>query len=132
MGSGSSAAAKYAAPVEAKDLVGRVPDAELQRPYDLIVIGGGPAGVAGALKGAYLGKRVLLVDLTCMHTLILDACTAGKRVLLVHLTCMHTLLLDACTAGKRVLLVDKPKAAPAGGMRRGAAGGRPGGSEWTA
>ena len=26
------------------------------------MVGGGPAGVAGALKGAYLGKRVLLVD----------------------------------------------------------------------
>jgi NAD(P) transhydrogenase len=29
---------------------------------DLIVVGGGPSGVAGALKGAYMGKRVLLVD----------------------------------------------------------------------
>lgn len=42
--------------------LGTVPDKELQKKYDLIVVGGGPAGVAGALKGAYLGKRVLLVD----------------------------------------------------------------------
>ena len=42
--------------------IGSVPATELQKPYDLIVVGGGPAGVAGALKGAYLGKRVLLVD----------------------------------------------------------------------
>lgn len=42
--------------------VGSVPRAELEKPYDLVVVGGGPAGVAGALKGAYLGKRVLLVD----------------------------------------------------------------------
>ena len=65
MGGGQSLvpAAKYrAAAAEAGDLVGRVPDAELAKPYDLIVVGGGPAGVAGALKGAYLGKRVLLID----------------------------------------------------------------------
>lgn len=64
MGSGSSSA-KYAAPEESlgpAGLVGSVAEEELARPYDLVVIGGGPAGVAGALKGAYLGKRVLLVD----------------------------------------------------------------------
>ena len=42
--------------------LGSVALSELEKPYDLVVIGGGPAGVAGALKGAYLGKRVLLVD----------------------------------------------------------------------
>ena len=30
--------------------------------YDLVVIGGGPAGVAGALKAAQLGKRAIVVD----------------------------------------------------------------------
>merc|ERR1719352_757539 len=42
--------------------IGTVPAAELQKKYDLVVVGGGPAGVAGALKGAYMGKRVLLID----------------------------------------------------------------------
>jgi len=42
--------------------LGSVPAAQLAKPYDLIVVGGGPSGVAGALKGAYMGKRVLLVD----------------------------------------------------------------------
>ena len=42
--------------------VGSVSEAELAKPFDLVVVGGGPAGVAGALKGAYLGKKVLLVD----------------------------------------------------------------------
>src|SRR6516162_7290590 len=30
--------------------------------YDIIVIGGGPAGYAGAIRGAQLGKRVLCVE----------------------------------------------------------------------
>ena len=45
MGSGSSAQAKYAAPADAGAIVGRVSDADMAKPYDLIVIGGGPAGV---------------------------------------------------------------------------------------
>jgi NADPH-dependent 2,4-dienoyl-CoA reductase/sulfur reductase-like enzyme len=42
--------------------VGRVPASELAKKYDLIVIGGGPAGVAAALKAAQLGRRALIVD----------------------------------------------------------------------
>jgi len=42
--------------------IGKVPAAELQKAYNLVVIGGGPAGVAAALKAAMLGRRVLLVD----------------------------------------------------------------------
>ena len=63
MGSGPSAA-KYSAAAEATpgNIVGSVAAEELAKPYDLIVIGGGPAGVAGGLKGAFLGKRVLVVD----------------------------------------------------------------------
>ena len=47
-------------PIVAK--LGTPPDSALAKKYDLIVVGGGPAGVAGALRGAYLGRRVLLVD----------------------------------------------------------------------
>ncbi|HEX6884940.1 MAG TPA: FAD-dependent oxidoreductase, partial [Planctomycetota bacterium] len=32
------------------------------RRYDLVVIGGGPAGLAGAIAGGVLGKRVVLVE----------------------------------------------------------------------
>lgn len=42
--------------------IGSVSDAELAKQYDLIVIGGGPAGIAGALKAAQMGKRTLVVD----------------------------------------------------------------------
>ena len=42
--------------------VGSVDPTELTKQYDLVVIGGGPAGVAGATKAAQLGKRVLIVD----------------------------------------------------------------------
>jgi len=42
--------------------LGTVSDSKLSKLYDLVVIGGGPAGVAGALKAAQMGKRVLLVD----------------------------------------------------------------------
>jgi NADPH-dependent 2,4-dienoyl-CoA reductase/sulfur reductase-like enzyme len=34
----------------------------MSEPYDLVVIGGGPAGVAGALEAATHGLRVVLVD----------------------------------------------------------------------
>ena len=34
----------------------------LAKPYDVIVIGGGPAGVAAAQKAAFLGRRALVVD----------------------------------------------------------------------
>ena len=42
--------------------IGSVADAELAKQYDLIVIGGGPAGIAGALKAAQMGKRTLVID----------------------------------------------------------------------
>ncbi len=47
---------------EPKFPVGSVDPSELTKQYDLVVIGGGPAGVAGAVKAAQLGKRVLIVD----------------------------------------------------------------------
>ena len=30
--------------------------------YDLIVIGGGPAGYVGAIRGAQLGKKVAVIE----------------------------------------------------------------------
>jgi len=41
-------------------------------PYDLIVIGGGPAGYAGAIRAGQMGKRVLCIELeraggTCLN-----------------------------------------------------------------
>lgn len=47
---------------EPVDTIGYVATAKLGKPYDLVVIGGGPAGVAAAIKTALLGRRVLLVD----------------------------------------------------------------------
>lgn len=35
---------------------------KLQTLYDLIVVGGGPAGVAGAVKAAQMGRRAIVVD----------------------------------------------------------------------
>ena len=40
--------------------------ADPSRPYDLIVIGGGPAGSCGALTAATFGKKVVLVEMTGM------------------------------------------------------------------
>mmetsp|Transcript_49615 Transcript_49615/g.67625 ORF Transcript_49615/g.67625 Transcript_49615/m.67625 type:complete len:607 (-) Transcript_49615:430-2250(-) len=49
-------------PTDTNARIGEVPDSELEQDYNLVVIGGGPAGVAAALKAAMLGRRVLLVD----------------------------------------------------------------------
>ena len=46
----------------ASGVKGRVKAAELAKKYDLIVIGGGPAGVAAAMNAAHLGRRALIVD----------------------------------------------------------------------
>mmetsp|Transcript_43541 Transcript_43541/g.81797 ORF Transcript_43541/g.81797 Transcript_43541/m.81797 type:complete len:1313 (+) Transcript_43541:99-4037(+) len=46
-----------------KQRFGEVPEASLKDRYELVVIGGGPAGFAGALKAASLGHRCLIIDL---------------------------------------------------------------------
>jgi NAD(P) transhydrogenase len=46
----------------AKEAYGVVEATELAKPYDVVVIGGGPAGVAAAQSAAFLGRRALLVD----------------------------------------------------------------------
>jgi NAD(P) transhydrogenase len=66
-GSGAKAVqlqrAKTSALIKPKDgIFGVVSDADLAKPYDVIVIGGGPAGVAAAQKAAFLGRRALLID----------------------------------------------------------------------
>jgi len=41
---------------------GVVNTSKLSKLYDLVVIGGGPAGVAGAIKAAQMGRRAILID----------------------------------------------------------------------
>lgn len=41
---------------------GIVSPEKLAQPYDCIVIGAGPAGVAAAQKAAFLGRRTLIID----------------------------------------------------------------------
>lgn len=41
---------------------GVVSSDKLNELYDLVVIGGGPAGVAGAVKAAQMGRRAILID----------------------------------------------------------------------
>jgi NAD(P) transhydrogenase len=41
---------------------GTVSTSKLNKLYDLVVIGGGPAGVAGAIKAAQMGRRAILID----------------------------------------------------------------------
>jgi NAD(P) transhydrogenase len=52
---------KYAE-AAAEPLIGEVPECELEQDYDLVVIGGGPVGVASALKASTLGRRCLVID----------------------------------------------------------------------
>jgi len=41
---------------------GVVSTQKLSKLYDLVVIGGGPAGVSGAIKAAQMGRRAILID----------------------------------------------------------------------
>ena len=47
---------------ESATKIGSLARERLVKPFDCLVVGGGPAGVAGALRAAFLGKRVLVVD----------------------------------------------------------------------
>lgn len=59
-GSGMAAVKRMAS---SKNMVyGFVPPDELAKPYDIAIIGGGPAGVAAASKAAFLGRRALVID----------------------------------------------------------------------
>ena len=58
---GSGVAAIKAIKREAT-VYGVVSATELEKPYDMVIIGGGPAGIAAAQKAAFLGRRALIVD----------------------------------------------------------------------
>ena len=51
-----------AAPATDGKTFGVVNTKNLSKLYDLVVIGGGPAGVAGAIKAAQMGRRAILID----------------------------------------------------------------------
>ena len=51
-----------AAPAPRATPIGAVPDAQLAKKYDVIVLGAGPAGVAAAVQAAFFGRRALLID----------------------------------------------------------------------
>ena len=54
--------AAAAEPVTNERTFGTVSKSSLNKLYDLVVIGGGPAGVAGAIKAAQMGRRAILID----------------------------------------------------------------------
>ena len=60
------------------------------KPYDLVVIGSGPAGQKGAIAAAKLGKRVAMIDRsemlggTCIHGGTVPSKTLREAIL--HLT----------------------------------------------
>eukprot|EP00984_Skeletonema_dohrnii_P033879 scaffold31943_cov155-Skeletonema_dohrnii-CCMP3373.AAC.1 len=57
------AAAEAAAPSSTNpEIFGTVSSSKLNKLYDLVVIGGGPAGVAGAIKAAQMGRRAIVID----------------------------------------------------------------------
>jgi len=56
----SASTAALLAPREAP--LGAVADEELSKPYDVVVIGAGPAGVAAAVQASFFGRRALLID----------------------------------------------------------------------
>src|SRR5687767_10001237 len=57
--------------------------------YDLVVIGGGPAGEKGAVQAAYFGKRVALIEAAgepggaCVHTGTLPSKTLREAALVL-------------------------------------------------
>jgi NAD(P) transhydrogenase len=56
------ATAEVAPPSSNPEIFGTVSSSKLNKLYDLVVIGGGPAGVAGAIKAAQMGRRAIVID----------------------------------------------------------------------
>ena len=100
--------------------VGSLENKELEKKFDCVVIGGGPAGVAGALKGQGGASRTQQVDpalkalvFQLLESALLESATpfqvVGSKLTQPAQPTKRAYL------GRRVLLVDKPKAAPKGG-----------------
>src|SRR5262245_49834429 len=59
----------------------------MDAPYDLVVIGTGPAGQTGAISAAKLGKRVAVIDRkemvggVCLHTGTIPSKTLREAIL---------------------------------------------------
>ena len=75
----TTVAAEERPPSPNERIYGVVNTKKLNKLYDLVVIGGGPAGVAGAIKAAQMGRRAILIDKVCVHLLLLTfACFVDR------------------------------------------------------
>src|ERR1700761_2057922 len=83
-----------------------------QAPYDLAIIGSGPAGQKAALTAAHLGKRVALIDRetsvggVCIHTGTIPSKAMREAVL--HLTGLHerSVYGDGYTVKQNITMAD--------------------------
>jgi len=83
-----------------------------QAPYDLAIIGSGPAGQKAALTAAQLGKRVALIDRetsvggVCIHTGTIPSKAMREAVL--HLTGLHerSVYGDGYTVKQNITMAD--------------------------
>ncbi|MEM6552056.1 MAG: dihydrolipoyl dehydrogenase [Planctomycetota bacterium] len=79
--------------------------------YDLIVIGGGPAGYVGAIRAAQLGQKVACVERDKLGGVCLNWGCIPTKALLANAELFHKLSHDADTFGLTLdnLTVDWPK-----------------------
>ena len=71
-------------------------------PYDLIVIGGGPAGYVGAIKAAQLGKSVVCVERERVGGTCLNWGCIPTKALLKNAEVYETLAKKAAEFGMKV------------------------------
>lgn len=57
--------------------------------FDLIVLGGGPGGYAGAIRAAKLGKKVALVEKTQSAELVLTEVVYRQKRLYILRSCLR-------------------------------------------
>ena len=67
--------------------------------YDLIVIGGGPAGYVGAIRGAQLGKKVAVIEADRAGGTCLNWGCIPTKALLKNAELFQTLTKKASTFG---------------------------------